>query len=419
MIEFKYKAKKKSGELTEGTLFANNQIEAVNRLAELNLFPIEIEKTESAPSKDQTNKKSQFSKEIDFKSFVRKLGKNKISSKELLVFTQKLATLSRAKMELLPSLKILYNQLDDPHFKEIILKVYNEVKNGQAFSKALSKFSQVFPYFYISLIKAGEASGNMAHALGQLTDFMQTKEGLKNKVIGALIYPSILVCVGIVSIFVILNFVIPKLEGIFAELGADIPLVTKIILKISEFSSKNWQWVVLIISAIVLILVKKANKLFGNFSRRLGTHIPVVNRLLKNQELASFSRSLSLLIRSGVSPLESIEISSLSIDNKNVQDELKKVADKIKNGKSISQSMKGFKNLPDFFIQMIAIGEESGRLDEVLEEVSISYTQQIDSDIAIITSVLEPVLILVLGLILGAIVVSILLPIFQVTQMVQ
>ena len=417
MANFKYKARKASGELVDGALSANSQAEAINKLVELNLFPIEVEEDKVLSVKQAKAITPAINKE-KIKATFKKLSKNKISSKELLVFTQKLATLNRARMELLPSLKILYDQIDNLYFREILLKVYNYIKEGETFSVALSRFPKIFSSLYVSLIKAGEASGNMAEALTQLTDFIHTKQNLKNKVLGALIYPAILLCVGFVSIFVILNFVIPKLKGIFAEMGASIPLATKIILEVSEFSSKNWTWVILVISVFLFILVKKGKDIFSGFSKWLLMRLPVISRLLKNQELASFARALSLLIRSGVSPLQSLEISSLSIEASGMRVELGKVAEKIKDGQSISKSMQGFKSLPDFFIKMIAIGEESSRLEEVLEEVASSYIQQIEADVDVISSVLEPVLILALGVVLGGIVLSILLPIFQVTQMV-
>ncbi len=421
MPVFKYKAKKGVNEIVEGALVAETQVEAINKLAKQDLSPIEVELQSPPVSAERTSPaRGGLTKPITFKTIFQRIPKRRISSKELLIFTQKLATLTRAKMELLPSLKILYDQMDHPAFKEIILKVYNWIKEGRPLSEALQGFPAVFPSLFISIVRAGEVSGNLEAALTQITDFMQRQEGLKNKVWGALIYPIILLCVGFLSIFVILNFVIPRLEGIFVGLGGSLPVITKVILSLSRVTAKNWVWVFsfLIIILLVLFHRDRRGRTFARIFKILLMKLPIIRRLLKNQELANFSRSLNLLIRSGVTPLQSLEIAKLSVEDLRMRKELEEVTKKIEGGQTIFESMSGFKSLPDFFIKMIAVGEESGRLEEVLDEVANSYVQQIESDISVVTSMLEPILILILGIILGGIVLSILLPIFQVTQMI-
>ena len=415
MLRFKYKAKKGTDKIVEGVLMAGSQVEAINKLAEQNLFPIEVEVCDSAGK--NISERAVSPGAAGFKNILRKISQGKISSKEVLVFTQKLATLTRAKMELLPCLEILHGQIDNPAFKDVILKVRNWLKEGKSLSESLRNFPAVFSPLFISIVRAGEASGNMEAALTQVTDFMQTQESFKNKVSGALVYPAILSCVGIMSIFVILNFVIPKLRGIFNQLGSDIPVVTKIILKLSQITSENWMWMLLLLAVVAVIIFYKGTKFFFSFLKWLVMRLPILKRLLKNQELANFSRALSLLIRSGVTPLQSLEIASLSVEDSRMKEELAGMLEKIRDGQAIFESMREFKSMPDFFIKMIAIGEKSGRLEEVLNEVAHSYAQQIEQDIGVIASLLEPVLILMLGVVLGGIVLSILLPIFQVTQM--
>ena len=410
MPTFKYKAKKGANEIIEGTLLAQNQEDAVNKLMQQKIFPIEVQALGERVKKGE---------KLDFKSLSAKIFKPKISSKDILTFTQKLATLSRAKMELLPSLKVLHDQADNPEFKAIILKIYNDIKEGSEFSEALKKFPEIFTSLFISIVKAGEATGAMDKALTQLTSFMQTQESLKGKVLGALVYPGILLCIGIASVFVILNFVVPRLQVMFVDLGTEIPLMTKIILSLSEFTTKYGLWVILTASAVLLIISSKGGKVFAKLFKWLGVRLPVVKDLLRNQELASFSQAFSLLISRGVAPLQSLEIASLSIKDARTRKELKEATGKIRQGQRIHESMSNFKSLPDFFIKMIEIGEQSGRLEEVLAEVADSYNRQIDSDVALVTSVLEPLLILAIGLVLGAIVLAILLPIFEVTQMIR
>lgn len=413
MPKFKYKAKKGINEIVEGTLSAESESDALNKIAQQNLFPIEV-KLQSAEPLPSGLKKGVG--KIKTSGFFKQ---GKIRSKEILLFTQKLATLTRAKMELLPSLKVLYDQNDNPAFKEIVLKVYNRIKEGEVFSESLQRFPEIFPPLYISIIKAGEAAGSMDIALTQLTSFMQTQESLKGKVLGALIYPAILLFVGMGSVGVILNFVVPRLKVMFVDLGDKIPIMTKIILKTSDFTTKYGPWIILIAVITALVFYYRGAKIFGLLFKGFLRKLPVVKNLLENQELASFSRSFSLLISRKVTPLQSLEIASLSIRNARMEKELKEVTRKIREGQSIFESMSGFRSLPSFFIKMIEIGEESGRLEEVLAEVADSYNNQVESDIAMMTSVLEPILILIIGLILGGIVIAILLPIFQVTQMIR
>jgi general secretion pathway protein F len=417
---YQYKAKKGVNELVEGALSAESQEDAVSKLSQKGLFPIEIEERQEAP-----DQKTPGTGKLIFANLFSQIKKNKnrsnkISSGQILVFTQKLATLMRAKIELLPALQILFDQTSDEFFKTIIKTIYNQVKKGIPLSRSLEDFPQVFTSLYISIIKAGEASGSMDEALGNILDFMRRKETLKNKVKGALIYPSILLLVGFASVVLILTFVVPKLKNMFIDLGADLPVFTKTILSISNFTLDNWPYEIIIgILLVFFIFIFKDGSIAKNIGRLLSTRLPVVNRVIKNQELTNFSRSFSLLIRAGVSPLESLEISALTVENLKMKEELLEAAVSIKEGKTIAKSLSRFKSLPDFFISMIAVGEESGRLKEVLDEIAASYTEEIDSDINVITSILEPVLILAIGVVLGAIVIAILLPVFQVTQIIQ
>ncbi|MCX5665553.1 MAG: type II secretion system F family protein [Candidatus Omnitrophica bacterium] len=408
MPNYYYKAKHGLEETLEGSIEAANQDEALQKLIAKGLFPIVI-------------KESSLKEKRMAKKFRMRIGPDKIKSGELLTFIRKLATLTRAKVELLSSLKILYEQTENERFKAIVLDLYNATKEGKPFSESLARYPDIFSFILVNIVKAGEASGHLDASLDQIAEFMQREEGLKNKILVALAYPGLLLMVGIVSIFVLINFVIPKLKPIFDSLGAkELPLITKIILNISVISQKSW-WVFVI--AIVLFALflyqQKGLPYFKSMLSKLKSKVPIVKSLSVNQELAHFSRSLALLLTSGVPALRSLEIVTPSIENKALKEGLKKVCQQVAAGKTISKSMEDSTGLPTFFTKMVAVGEESGRLSEVLTELSRSYTQQIESDIVLVSSLIEPVLILALGLVLGTIVLSILLPTFQVTQMVR
>ncbi|MDD4899799.1 MAG: type II secretion system F family protein [Candidatus Omnitrophica bacterium] len=408
MAKFFYKAKKGLNDVFEGSIEAHSQDEALNKLVAQGLFPVSI--GANAP---QAAAKTKTKKPI----IIFKKG---IGSNDLLIFAQKLHTLVKARVELLSSLRILYEQTENPAFKEIVLSLYESTRQGKAFSDSLGNYPKIFSPLFINIIKSGEASGKMDFALEQIAEFLQRQESLKTKIRLALAYPALLLMVGAVSIFVLISFVIPKLKPIFAGMGQQLPLITKIILKISSFSSKTWY---ILVAAVILVVIslyhRKGLPFYAKLIRKIKLRLPVIKRLVRNQELAHFARSLALLLNGGVVALKSLEVATLTIEDPKLKAEMRKVYEAVASGQSIAKSMDEFTSLPKFFIKMIAVGEESGRLGEVLAEILESYNQQIEADIMLISSLLEPILILVLGLILGTIVLAILLPTFQITQMVR
>jgi len=406
MAKFIYKAKKGLNDIFEGSIEAQSQDEALNKLVSQGLFPVSIT---DAPHTQVKAKKEKRAIQI----------RKGISSNDLLIFAQKLLTLIRARVELLSCLRILYEQTENLKFREIIQNLYEFTRQGKPFSESLENYPKIFSSLFINIIKSGETSGKMDYALEQIAEFLQREESLKTKIKLALAYPALLLMVGLVSIFVLISFVIPKLRPIFEGMNQQLPLITKIILKISSFSSKTWYLVVaLVIFVIFSIYNRKALPFYNKLMRKIKLRLPVIKRLIKNQELAQFARSLALLLNGGVVALKALEVATLTIDDPKLREEMKKVHAEVASGQSISKSMEELTSLPKFFTKMVAVGEESGRLGEVLAEILHSYTQQIEADIMLISSLLEPLLILALGLVLGTIVLAILLPTFQITQMV-
>ncbi|MDD2752611.1 MAG: type II secretion system F family protein, partial [Candidatus Omnitrophica bacterium] len=224
MAKFFYKPKKGLNDVFEGTVEAQSQDEALNKLVSQGLFPVSI--SSNAPQAQAKVKKEK--RVIAFKRGV--------SSNDLLIFAQKLHTLVKARVELLSSLRILYEQMDNPKFREVIQSLYESTRQGKVFSESLENYPKIFSPLFINIIKSGEASGKMDFALEQVAEFLQRQESLKTKIHLALAYPVLLLVVGMVSIFVLISFVIPKLKPIFTGMGQQLPLITKIILQISSFS---------------------------------------------------------------------------------------------------------------------------------------------------------------------------------------
>ncbi|MCP4651356.1 MAG: type II secretion system F family protein [PVC group bacterium] len=408
-MRFKYKAKKGLDSIIEGTIDAKSQEEALDRLMAQGVFPIAIEVVTVESYGEGTSEQPKAKRKI----------RSRINSRQIFVFTQKLTTLVRAQVALLQALNIVYEQTENVAFQEVILEIYNAIKEGQSLSEALSRFPKLFSTLYVNIVRSGEASGAMASALEQILEFSSKKEALKNKVVVALAYPVLLIFVGMMSIFVLITFVIPKLRPILMGPGVELPLITKIILKISMFSNQSWVFGLGAIAVgAVLIYKQKDNPVLKDISRGIKTKLPIIKRMLLNQELTYFAHSLGLLLKRGVPALRALEVVIPGLSDYKLKEELKGVLARVSAGQSMSRSMSELTGLPDFFTKMIAVGEESGRLAEVLGEISESYAQQVDSDVALVSSLLEPVLILVLGVVLGSIVLSILVPVFQMTQTV-
>ncbi|MFQ5680919.1 MAG: type II secretion system F family protein [Candidatus Omnitrophota bacterium] len=410
-MKFVYKAKRGLKDIVRGSIEAASRSEALDKLAAQNLFPITVEE-ERSRDKARSGRGAR-------KRFILSL-RRQVSQGEVLVFARKLSTLIRAKVELLSALQIIYDQSEQGLFRQVVLEIYNSTREGEPFSGSLRRFPRVFSPLFVSIIRSGETSGSLGNALEQITDFLSQEAGLRSKVSVALAYPCLLLVVGLASIFVLINFVIPRLGPIFADMGKGLPLVTRIILRISAISQQSW-WAVLGVVGVLLVFLysQKGNRLFNYLVRAFKVRFPIIKRMVKDQELVHFSRSLGLLLKSGVPALVALETAVFTVEDARLRGQLHLVRKELASGGGLSQSMETFTGLPAFFTRMVSIGERSGRLSEVLEELADSYSRQVEADIALVSSLIEPIMILVLGVVLGTIVLSVLIPTFQITQMVQ
>lgn len=403
MAKFVYKAKKGLQETIEGVIEAESRDAAVAKLSAAGLMAVSVEFKASPPALPA----------------VRGLSAKRLRLKELNIFTQQLRTLIRSKVELLSSLNILYKQTDNLRLKQIILDLHNTVKDGKTFSDALSRYPNFFPSLFINIIRAGEASGRLDEALSQLSDFLGKEQDLRMKIRTALAYPILMIIVGITTIFVLFSFVIPRLMGIFEDFKIILPLSTRILLRVSNFMQRGWFWIMGFIILIVFLFRQKKIVGTGRSIDLLKIHLPILGELTRKQAIARFSHTLALLLHSGIPLYQSLSIAIPTLENKIFIQQLEAVHKEILAGSTLANSLKKVAFLPPFIIQMIAIGEEGGRLEEVLLEINSSYTQESEAILKIITALLEPLVILCLGLILGLIIMGMLLPIFQINMLVR
>lgn len=404
MPTFVYKAKKGLHEVFNGTIEADDRNAAVTKLSEQGLVAVSVELNSVA------RKSSLAAKTIKIK---------KLGLKELLVFTQQLKTLIRSKVELLSSLNILYKQADNPALKQVILDLHNTVKDGKTFSEGLSKYPAFFPQLYVNIIKAGEASGRLDEVLAQISGFLQEERDLKMKVTTALAYPAMMILVGVGTIFVLFSFVIPRLVGIFEDFQSILPLPTRILLAISNFM-QAWWWAIIVLGILSFFLYRRQKGVAaGRAIDFFKTRIPLFGELIRKQAIARFAHTLGLLLHSGIPVHQALEIATPTLENKVFIQQLKPVYKDVLSGSTLAGSLKKVSFIPAFIIQMITVGEEGGRLEEVLAEITSAYNQETDTILKVVTSLLEPLVILCLGLVLGLIIMGMLLPIFQINMLVR
>jgi len=400
---FVYKAKKNLNEIVEGKIEGISIEQVLADLQSKGLVPISLE---PQTGKTASPKTETVSKPI-----------GKWGLKRLVLFTQKLYNLVNSRVELLSALKLLENNCENQTEKILLGNIIKDIKDGISFSGCLSRYPQYFPPLYINIIHTGETTGKLKDALVQLLDYLRRFEDLRTKIKQALAYPIFMTLVGIGTIFVMLTFVLPRLAGMFEDFQAQLPLPTLILINIANFFKAYWIFIILFIILLIFVFKIKGTGRENALSR-LKYHIPIAKDIIYKQSIANFSRSLSLLLKSGVNLLSALTDAGPIIGNPVYVAQLEQVRKDISEGMPFSDSLSKFKIFPDFFVQMVRVGEEGGRLDSVLADIAESYEKEIEADLKTVSSLIEPAIILILGLIIGSMVIAMLLPIFNMNALV-
>jgi len=420
-MKFRYKAKKGPEEIVEGVIEAASQANAVSKIRELGMFPMAISEGADTSSAAPRSVQSEKKKIQSIKVVAAARSGGKVSKKHIYLFTKKLKVLLKSQEPILKSLYFLEAQISNREFKKVLKTIIESVRDGNTFSDSLARFPQYFDSLFVSIIRAGEASGKLDYAMEQITGYMDEERKLTQKVISSLAYPAVMITVGFASIVFIITFVVPKLTSLFEDLGDKLPFVTKVLLNVSGFCSKYWMIMfgVFFVGAIFLFYTRKTpwqKKGVQGIKKRL----PVVKDIIYNQSLCRLAGGLSILLSSGVSLLDSIKISIPLVTDLAAQNELKMACQQIVEGAGLEESLRtNCTFLPDMFIRMVAVGEASGRLDEILTEIAKGYAEEVETATKVVTSLIEPLAILIVGGILGFIVIAVLLPIFEMSLFVQ
>lgn len=403
MPVFTYKAKKDPKKTISGEIEAEDVNSAVAKLKNIGLYPFVIEK--------RGTDSSQSSAFLFFKN---------IGSQDINIFTRQLSDLIHSGLSLAKALNSLSRQTTNKQLRFIVEDVEGRIRKGEAFYEALKKHPKVFSPFFINLIRAGEASGILDETLGRMSEIREREQDFRNQMRSALTYPILLVIVSILIVFILVTFVIPKFVEIFEELGHALPLPTRILLSISNIASRFWPVIVFAAIAVMAGFKRYISTANGALLMdKVKLRAPILGEILKQVEISRFARILGTLLKNGVPILEALRVTSETVENKIFIKEARRFLEGIEKGKRLSDLMRENKIFPPSVSDLVAVGEESARFEEILLNISESFEKESQTRIKMFMAILEPVLILILGLVVLFIVFSMLLPIFDISTLLK
>ena len=403
MGAFDFTARDKQGIVQKGTLFANDRTAAAAAVIDRGLVPILVKA--SLPAGAKKGLLSSFTQKV-------KLG-------EKVVFSRQFATMINAGVPIVQSLNILKDQTESPHLKKVVEDVAKKVEGGATLANSLSEHPDVFPPVYTNMVKAGETAGILDQVLDRLATQQEKDAAIVSKVRGAMIYPGVITAATIGSFVFLMTVIVPKLSAIFVDLGTELPIYTKIMLAISK-ALTQYGWLVALVMVGITVALMRYVKTPGGKKvwHTLLLKLPIFGNIVRKVNVARFARILGSLMASGVSVLDALNTTAAALGNVVFQEEIKAMADEIKNGKAMSGPLRKSTNFPPIVAQMIAVGEETGQLDSILMKLADFFEREVDNIISNITSVIEPILIIVIGTMVGAIVISIFGPLSSLSNAV-
>lgn len=431
MATFQYIAKDSSGNETRGTVEAGDRNSAIASIRAQGLLPTalgEVKSAAAAPAQAPRaktkgkapaakGKGSGLNRNIEINIKMPKFLQGKIKTKVLTQFTRQLATLVNAGLSLMRGIEVLKRQMKNQQMRDALDGIADSIASGGTFSEALTAHPKIFDDLYINMVKAGEAGGVLEVVLARLADFAEKSEKIKNKVKGAMIYPSVVLFAAIAITAFLLVMVIPKFKQVFADMlgGQSLPAVTEFVISASEFVQHNGIMVaVAVVSVVVICKIVARTEAGSYFFDMLKLKMPVTGTLAQRSAVSRFTRTLGTLLSSGVPILQSLVITRDTTGNKVLTKAIQDVHDAVKEGESMTQPLSHCAVFPPMVVSMVEVGEETGALAEMLTRIADTYDDEVDNAVAGMTAAIEPALIIVLAVVVGTIVIAMFLPMVKI-----
>ena len=392
MKKFKYKAMKNDGTKTTGEYEANSRDDVMEMITSNGYYPLKVEEVIESTTININRK---------------------VKVKEISIFCRQMYTMLDAGVPLINALNLMSTQVTNKHLVEIVKELEEDVRKGEMLSNSMRKFPEAFPTLLTSMVESGEASGNLDEMFLRMSTHFEKENKINNKVKAAMIYPIILACVGVAALIVVMTFVMPTFVSLFESSDAKLPAATRFLIGLSSFMGNHFIMVIGILIAIVVGIVVYSKTESGiYFFAKLKISFPLIKDLNRKMIVSRFTRTLSTLLASGVSLVESLPIVSAVLNNVIAEDEVLKIRERVVKGEGLSTPIEDCELFPPMLSSMVRIGEESGALDDMLNKTADFYDEEVEQAIQTLTSMLEPIMIIIMGLVIGFMVIALMLPLY-------
>jgi len=399
MPVYKYVGRTPKGNKKKGTIESVSKAQAIAVLREKGLSPREIKET----------KATIFNRDIS-------LGRNRVKYEDFVIYCRQFATLIRAGISIVEATKVLSSQTESKGLKKALYQVEIDIREGHAFSQAAERHPKIFPPLFVNMFRAGEMTGNIDETLDKLASYFEKQNNLRKKVQSTMAYPIVLSIVIVAVVIFLMVVIVPQLTATFADLGGELPLITRIVVAISNFIQHSW-WIgllVLVAMIVVFLYFYKNNKQFNYYTHLILLKLPVFGKVLQKSALATMTRTLSSLFSSSVPILQALTIVEKVVGNPVVGKVILESKDSLEEGRPLSEPLEKSWVFPPLVSHMTAIGEQTGQLDYMLTKIADFYEEDVDRTVDTLKSLIEPVMIVILAAVVGLIVISIMVPMFSI-----
>jgi general secretion pathway protein F len=408
MPVYEYTGLNTSGKTMKGILDADSPVAARQKLRGSGIFPVEVRETLSKP-------RDLPSRPVSILGLLKGVKPGEISA-----MTRQLSILLGAGVPLVKSLEALISQIANPTLKKIMAQIKESVNQGNSLAFSLSQHPRIFSNMYVNMVHSGEASGSLDVVLARLAEFGEHQQALRGRFKAALAYPLFMSVIGTGVLFFLITFIVPNITRIFTEMHQALPLPTMVLIGVSRFLLSYW-WVILLlfISGIVVLRYSRRRPGVRYIWDKVKLRIPLLGSVNQKIAVARFGRTLGSLLQAGVPLISALQIVGKIVGNSLIASVLDNAVDDIQAGKSLAATLSQSQWFPPMVVQMVSVGEQSGELEAMLNKIADTHEREVESHVMALTSMLEPFMILIMGLIVGFIVISILLPIFEMSQLIR